>query len=125
MAIDSSLYKPNAFIDTVRRNFCMAGYPVKSLTVDSTEYELNHEPDKKISLSSSVFLNISYSEKSFTSPVFRWEFEDGRRFQARPECDVKVTKHRAWPCTWETAEFDDQKMMKNLYELVKSSYDDI
>ena len=100
-----------------------AGLPVSVFEVDQY-YELNHEPDVTVQVRSWGLFRETYRPENLTAPLFRWAFDDGRKFQGRPPVHVH---YRTWGnliAGGETAEYDQDKMVRELHEMIERSFRD-
>lgn len=111
-----------SIIDLMRDQLKARGVPVRVLTVDHG-YELRQEPDVRVVPRSWSGLRQDVREETFTAPLFRWDFEDGRRFQGRPDMKVKRGEWRCLFAGGETATADSRPMLQQVSDMIRRSFE--
>jgi hypothetical protein len=105
----------------LKRAITAAGFPLERFEVDQ-RYELTHEPDETVGLRSWSLGRETWREKTFTAPLFRWQFADGRRFQGRPHVKTRKTSWGMIVCGGECAELDERPMLEELMSMIRRSW---
>lgn len=115
------MISPTPMMDIVKRNLRAAGIPVSVIQVDF-DNTWRDEPDVTVDVRSWSLRGERSRKESFTAPVFRWAFDDGRRFQGRPEVELKRTEWRTLLAGGERVEFDQQAMLHHVFAMIKRSH---
>lgn len=98
------------------------GLPVARLIVDH-QYDLTHGPEVTVSEHLWSRGGETHRERPFTAPLFKWEFDDGRRFQGRPEVKVRKRKWGSPLAGGERAEFDYLPMLQQIGTMIRRSFE--